>query len=54
MKKVFEKWIIKKMGNHVKQLLIDFDEEDGYADQTVNAMWIGFNAGVKLYPLIED
>lgn len=51
MKKIFEEWIIKQMGDHVKPLLEKFHDEDGYADQTINAMWLGFNAGVELYPL---
>lgn len=52
MKKIFEEWIVKQFGDHIKDKLKDFHNEDGYADQTINGMWIGFNAGVELYPLI--
>jgi hypothetical protein len=52
IKELFEVWIVKQMGNHVKPLLNDFHKEDGYTDQTINAMWIGFNAGIVLSPLV--
>lgn len=43
MKKLFEKWAITHFGKHIESALKDFDEEDGYQDQLINAMWIGFN-----------
>lgn len=43
MKELFERFAISHFGDHIKPLLLDFHEEDGYHDQTINAMWIGFN-----------
>ncbi len=48
IKTTFETWMVKQFGNAIKRLLEDFHEEDGYADQNINGMWIGFNAGVEL------
>ena len=41
MKDLFEKWVVSHFGDHIKSSL-DFDEEDGYLDRTINGMWIGF------------
>jgi len=49
MKDLFEKWIVSHFGESVKKNLA-FDEEDGYLDQAVNAMWIGFNG----YAILTD
>jgi hypothetical protein len=27
-----------------------FTEKDGYEDDTINSLWIGFNAGYELKP----
>lgn len=43
MKELFEKWVITHFGEKFKEDLQGFDEEDGYPDQIINAMWIGFN-----------
>jgi len=43
MKKLFEKWVITTFGEDFKKPLEDFDEENGYGDKIINAMWIGFN-----------
>lgn len=48
MKKIFETWVMKQFGSQGLILLSGFDEVEGYSDHTVNAMWIGFNAGVEL------
>ena len=52
-KAVFEVWIVKKLGDHIKPMLDDFDEKDGYKNTVVSAMWVGFNAGVELHDLIK-
>ncbi|MBS3796699.1 hypothetical protein [Pseudoalteromonas sp. BDTF-M6] len=44
----FERWIITQFGEHIKRKLADFDIEDGYHDETINAMWIGFCAGMMV------
>jgi len=43
MRELFEKWVVSHFGGHVKDVLSEFDEEEGYIDPVVNAMWIGFN-----------
>ena len=48
MKSKFEEWVVTQFGDHIKKSLVDFHEEDGYHDQIINAMWIGFNAGAAL------
>ncbi|MFA6063861.1 MAG: hypothetical protein WC736_14840 [Gallionella sp.] len=48
LKSQFEEWLPRQFGTHIKDKMKGFDEEDGYHDQMINAMWIGFNAGVKL------
>jgi len=48
IKQVFEEWLIHQMGTHVMPMLNNFDIEDGYHDETINAMWIGFNAGYEI------
>ena len=47
-KSLFENWIVLQMGSNIKSMLANFDIEGGYHDQTINAMWIGFNAGIEL------
>ncbi|MCJ0814930.1 hypothetical protein [Vibrio vulnificus] len=47
-KQKFETWIISQFGKHIENKLAQFDEEDGYHDEVINAMWIGFNAGLLL------
>lgn len=42
MRELFEKFAVSHFGDHIKALLKDFDEEDGYHDQIINGMWIGF------------
>lgn len=46
MNKVFEKWFVAQFGDKTKVLLSR--DGDGYTDQEVNAMFIGFNAGARL------
>ena len=43
MKELFEKWAVSHFGKHLEALFKNFDKEDGYQDETLNAMWIGFN-----------
>jgi hypothetical protein len=45
MKKCFEVWIVLQLGDKIRKELLSFDLEDGYTDQIVNAMWVGFNGG---------
>ncbi len=52
MRKLFEEWVVKQFGKNAK-LLLDYDKEDGYTDQDINSMWIGFNAGVELGPALK-
>ena len=54
MRKIFEEWVVKQMGEHVRPLLNNYHDEDGYSDQTINAMWIGFNGGVELADIVES
>jgi len=51
-RKIFEVWVLEQFGKNGKVMLGNFHEEDGYSDETINAMWIGFNAGIELYPLV--
>ena len=46
MKEKFEEWVVKQFGEKAK-LMLAYDE-NGYEDHTINAMWIGFNAGYVL------
>tara|TARA_Y100001938_G_C7834959_1_gene303293 strand:+ start:300 stop:464 length:165 start_codon:yes stop_codon:yes gene_type:complete len=46
-KELFEQWLITQFGpDHLRGL--SFDVNNGYSSQTINAMWIGFNAGIEL------
>ena len=45
MREIFEQWCVVQFGAHMKALLVDFDEEDGYVDQYINGIWLGFNGG---------
>ena len=47
MRDLFEEWLVRQMGDHVKAYFNEFSE-DGYADNNINCMWLGFNAGVEL------
>jgi len=51
MKDKFETCLITHCGEHVRRVFAEYDGEDGYADPIINAMWIGFNAGVELADL---
>ena len=42
----FEVWATAQFGYNINIKLKQFDIEDGYQDPTINAMWIGFNAGL--------
>jgi hypothetical protein len=46
-KELFEKWVVGQFGDHMKGRL-GFDRMTGYADEDVNAMWVGFCAGHML------
>lgn len=46
MERVFEEWFLMQFGDDKKGMLkSDKSEKGGYIDETVNALWIGFNAG---------
>jgi len=47
MKKLFEEWAVTHFGEHIREKFESYDEEDGYAEPLINAMWIGFN-GYKI------
>jgi hypothetical protein len=47
MKKLFEEWALTHFGEHIREKFESYDEEDGYAEPLINAMWIGFN-GYKI------
>ncbi len=49
MKEQFEVWIKTQFGDRITPKLLEFDIEDGYADEVINAMWVGFNAGAAIY-----
>ncbi len=42
LRELFEESAINHFGTHIKEVLTKFDEEDGYNDPIINAMWIGF------------
>lgn len=42
MKKLFEKWVVANFGEEFRESLKGFDK-NGYPDEIINAMWIGFN-----------
>ncbi|WP_158683778.1 hypothetical protein [Pseudoalteromonas sp. T1lg22] len=44
----FERWALQQFGSQIQSRLAGFDIEDGYHDELINAMWIGFNAGLLL------
>lgn len=44
---VFEMWLSKQFPDRL--LTYQFSVENGYDNETVNAMWIGFNAGIELF-----
>lgn len=51
LKKVFESWFIKQFKAKNKILLEPFNEKDGYGDDFVNSLWIGFVAGYNLHEM---
>ncbi|MEC8325907.1 MAG: hypothetical protein VX100_07405 [Pseudomonadota bacterium] len=46
-KALFESWLVNQFGSQINSQL-KFCMEDGYKDHAINAMWIGFNAGIEL------
>ena len=44
---LFEQWIVSQFSGIDLQMLKGFDE-NGYRDDTINAMWVAFNAGYEL------
>ena len=42
----FESWFVKQFGAD-KQHLLTRDVDGGYESVEVNALWVGFNAGVE-------
>jgi hypothetical protein len=53
-RKLFEEWLIEQMGEQIKTMIDPdkFHKEDGYNNQDINFMWVGFNAGIEIAPLI--
>ena len=47
-KDLFEQWLICQFGEGIKSRIALFDIKEGYADETINTLWIGFSAGVEL------
>lgn len=48
---IFEKWLAAQFGpDHLRGL--SFDVKNGYSSQTINAMWISFNAGIDLADIL--
>ena len=47
-KRAFEFWMSEQFGSNIKPQLTNFHFEDGYADQNINAIWIGFNGGILM------
>jgi len=45
MNEEFERLMIAHFGEKVESVLCGFDEDDGYPDETINSMWIGFKLG---------
>lgn len=47
-KDLFEQWLICQFGEGIKARIAQFDIKEGYADETINTLWVGFSAGVEL------
>jgi len=47
VQELFEKWAVFQFGDGMKYRFL-FDRKDGYKDEDVNALWVGFCAGHKL------
>ena len=47
MKELFEEWIQASIPDFDESLLESFHAIDGYADETVCALFVGFCAGVN-------
>lgn len=52
-KALFEKFMLENIPDFDETLLNDFDIENGYKDETVCAMWVGFCAGLHCYAEIN-
>ena len=48
-KALFEKFMLENINDFDETLLKDFDDENGYKDETVCVMWVGFCAGLQCY-----
>lgn len=48
IKEKFELWVLNYFGDHMRHSLKAFDNESGYQDEMLNAIWIGFNAGLLI------
>tara|TARA_B100001059_G_C17712565_1_gene516283 strand:- start:659 stop:832 length:174 start_codon:yes stop_codon:yes gene_type:complete len=48
IKEKFELWILNHFGHHMRHSLKAFDNENGYQDEMLNAIWVGFNAGLLM------
>lgn len=44
---LFENWFVKQFPKANHRALKNFDVVCGFADQTINSLWIGFNAGLE-------
>lgn len=45
MKELFETWVVKQFGESTKALLTDYSDSDGYADEHIQGLYLGFNGG---------
>jgi len=52
-KKIFEQWILHQFDNCHLALLNDFHHTNGYPNEIVNAMWVGFNGGIAISDTIR-
>jgi len=48
-KELFESWFIAQFKAESKILLKPYDDKNGYCDDSVNSLWVGFRAGYKLH-----
>lgn len=46
-RKGFEEWALALLGKKAK-VLMSFDATEGYKDETINAMWIGWNGHASM------
>jgi PHP family Zn ribbon phosphoesterase len=45
VKDLFEIWIVKQFGEDIKVLMKDYSDSEGYSDEHIQGLYLGFNGG---------